>query len=134
MRESGGFTLIELILVTVIIGILAGMVVMNYGGYTTQARIKAAQGDLATYQNAIDLYALNNNDTYPKSLKELMSGKRNYLREYKKDPWGNDYVYVRPGKHRKDSYDIFSRGPDGQAGTPDDITSWAGDTTATAEP
>lgn len=132
MRESNGFTLIELMLVMVIIGILAGMVVMNFSGYGEAARIKAAHGDISTYSSALDLYALQNNDKYPPALKNLVGGKKNYVKEIKKDPWGHDYVYVTPGKHHKDSYDIFSSGPDGQPGTPDDITNWESEK-ATAE-
>ncbi|MBI5094902.1 MAG: type II secretion system protein GspG [Candidatus Hydrogenedentes bacterium] len=132
MRESNGFTLIELMLVMVIIGILAGMVVMNFSGYGESARIKAAHGDILTYSSALDLYALQNNDKYPPALKNLVGGKKNYVKEIKKDPWGSDYVYVTPGKHHKDSYDIFSSGPDRQPGTPDDITNWESEK-ATAE-
>ena len=93
MRNNGGFTLIELILVTVIIGILAGMVVVNYGGRVRDTQIRAAKGDIASYGNAIDLYALDNNDEYPKSLSDLVGGKRNYVREIRKDPWGTPYRF-----------------------------------------
>ncbi|MBI4560126.1 MAG: type II secretion system protein GspG [Candidatus Hydrogenedentes bacterium] len=125
MKDNAGFTLIELILVTIIIGILAGMVVINVAGRAEEARVRRAHGDIATYQNAIDLYALDHNDKYPKSLNELMGGKRDYVRKLTKDPWGNDYVVVVPGKYRKNSYDLYSRGPDGIAGNGDDITSWS---------
>ncbi len=63
MRNNGGFTLIELILVTVIIGILAGMVMVNYGGRAREAQIRAAKGDIANLSTAVDLFALDNNDT-----------------------------------------------------------------------
>lgn len=130
MRESSGFTLIELMLVMVIIGILASMVVVNYAGYGQKARIKAAQGDIATYSNAIDLYELQHNDQYPKSLRDLTSGDKPIVKQYRKDPWGHDYVYVCPGRHHKDSYDLYSSGPDGQPGTADDITNWETDSSS----
>ena len=124
MRESKGFTLIELMLVMVIIGILAGMVVVNYAGYGENARKKAAAGDIATYSHAIDLYALQHNDKYPRSLQELAAGDHPLVKQYRLDPWKKDYVYVCPGRHHTDSYDLYSCGPDGQPGTADDITNW----------
>lgn len=119
MRGNAGFTLVELILVTVIIGILAGMVVLNFAGRTEEARIRAAKGDIATYTTAIDLYALDHNDKFPNTLQDLMSGSRQYLKEMNKDPWGNDYLYrVQGGK-----YTVTSAGPDGAPGNEDDVTS-----------
>ena len=76
MRNTGGFTLIELILVTVIIGILAAMVVTTYGGRVHETQVRAAKGDIASYSNAIDLYALDHNDKYPTALGDLVSGDR----------------------------------------------------------
>ncbi len=118
MSDKGGFTLIELILVTVIIGILAGMVTLTFAGRAEEARKRAAKGDIASYGTAIDLYALDHNDKFPSSLQDLTGGKRKYLKELNKDPWGNDYVYKMQGG----SYTICSAGPDGSAGTEDDVT------------
>ena len=75
MDNKGGFTLIELILVTVIIGILAGMVTLTFAGRAEEARIKAAKGDIASYNTAVDLYALDHNDKLPASLDDLANGK-----------------------------------------------------------
>lgn len=121
--NNKGFTLIELILVTVIIGILAGMVVTVYGGRVRETQIRAAKGDIANYGNAISLYALDNNDEYPKSLEDLVSGKRNYVKEIKNDPWQNPYIYNPPTNPLKADYEIFSAGPDGTPGNDDDVTS-----------
>jgi len=111
-------------LVTVIISILAGMVVLNFRGTATDARIRTAMGDISSYQTALDLYALENNDQYPKELAELATGKKAYIRDLMEDPWGNPYVYVLPGVVHKDSYDILSMGPDGTLGTEDDVAPW----------
>ena len=123
IRDSGGFTLIELILVTVIIAILAGMVTLTFSGSATDAKIKAALGDIKSYESAIELYALKNNDQYPEKLADLVEA--GHIRNLNRDPWGNAYEYVRPGVHHKHSYDLFSRGPDGIQGTDDDVVPWA---------
>ena len=117
-----GFTLIELILVTVIIAILAGMVTLSFRGSTTDAKMKAALGDIKSYESALELYALKHNDQYPASLQDLVAAGN--IRELNRDPWGNPYEYVKPGKHHRDSYDVFSRGPDGRQGTEDDVAPW----------
>jgi len=122
MSERSGFTLIELILVTVIIGILASMVTLSFHGRTEEARITRAKADIRVYQDAVDLYALDHNDKFPKSLDQLVNGDRKYVRKLERDPWKNPYIYKLPGKH--DAYDILSRGPDGIEGNADDITSW----------
>ena len=119
MNNNGGFTLIELILVTVIIGILAGMVTLTFTGRAEEARKRAAKGDIANYTTAIDLYALDHNDKLPGSLDDLVGGKRKYVRELNTDPWRNRYVYQLQGT----DYKIYSAGPDGQGGTADDVTS-----------
>ncbi len=118
MGNQGGFTLIELILVTVIIGILAGMVTVVFTGRAEEARINAAKGDIASYNTAIDLYALDHNDKFPSSLQDLVA-KRKYVKELNKDPWKNEYVYKVQGT----SYTVTSAGPDGAPGTEDDVTS-----------
>lgn len=125
MRAESGFTLLELILVMVIIGILAGMVTFSVAGRGTEARIVRAKADLSVYQRAVEAYALEHNDKYPKALGDLVSGEKQYVIELKNDPWGNAYVFAYPGK--KHPYDIYSRGVDGQSGTEDDISVWESD-------
>lgn len=121
MRANSGFTLIELILVTVIIGILAGMVALNVFGRVHDSKIKAAKGDIATYNSAIDLYALDHNDTLPATLNDLAKSKG--IKDLRNDPWGNPYVYtVTQDNSGSGSYQVFSSGPDGTPNTEDDVT------------
>ncbi len=130
MKPNGGFTLIELILVTVIIGILAGAVALNYSGRVRDTQVRRSKMDIVNYSNAVDTYAVDNNDEYPKALNDLYGGKRNYVREIKPDPWGNAYIYTPPTDTLKADYKIFSAGPDGVPGNDDDITSSSADPSA----
>jgi general secretion pathway protein G len=117
--------LLELILVMVIISILAGTVVVAVSGRGTQAREIRAKSDLRVYQTAIEAYALEHNDQYPKTLSQLATPNKKgiqYVMEIKNDGWGRPYVYNFPGK--KNKYDLYSLGADGQTGTADDISVW----------
>ncbi|NGO39409.1 type II secretion system major pseudopilin GspG [Limisphaera ngatamarikiensis] len=130
-----GFTLVELLLVLVILGTLAAIVLPKFAGRTEQARITAARTQLATFATALDAFEVDNG-YYPKGsdgLKDLIIQPRDapnwkgpYLRatEIPLDPWGNPYIYECPGRHNPSGYDLMSMGPDGRAGTEDDITNW----------
>lgn len=133
-RASSGFTLIELLLVLVILGILAAIVVPKFSGRTEQARQTAAQSQISTFGTALDAFEVDMG-YYPKGKNGLMDlveaprDSQNWKGPYMKgtippDPWGHAYVYESPGKHNPSSYDIMSMGPDGRAGTDDDINNW----------
>ena len=124
MHANGGFTLIELILVTVIVGILAGAVTLSFKDRTQDARYSRALSDIKQLETAVEAFALDNNDQYPSSLDDLIGGKKDYLRDPAKDPWGNRYEYFQPGEQHRKTYDILSMGPDGIAGTDDDVAPW----------
>ena len=133
-----GFTLIEIMVVVVIMGILAALVVPKLMGRTDDARIIAAKQDIATVMQALKLYKLDNQH-YPTTEQGLLAlivkptagPKANgwksggYLDKLPKDPWGNPYQYLSPGF--KGEIDVISLGGDGQLGGTDndaDIGSW----------
>ena len=120
LKAESGFTLIEMMLVVIIIGILASMVVPSFVGRAREARVKAAQGDIANVGVALDLFELDQG-RYPSSLSELLTSERKYIKEagVPRDPWDNEYIYNYSGQ----TYELKSSGPDGIAGTEDDISS-----------
>jgi general secretion pathway protein G len=132
--RRSAFTLIELLLVLVILGILAAIVVPKFAGRTEQARLTAAQTQISSFGTALDAFEVDNG-YYPKGksgLQDLVQAPRDaqnwkgpYLKEVPKDPWNNDYVYEYPGRRNQNSYDLSSAGPDGKAGGDDDITNWS---------
>ncbi len=133
-HARSGFTLVELLLVLVILATLAAIVVPKFAGRTEQARVTAAQTQIANFGVVLDAFEVDNG-YYPKGkdgLVDLVQQPRdtqNWRGPYLKsdiplDPWGNAYVYECPGKHNDQGYDLCSGGPDGRTGTEDDLTNW----------
>jgi general secretion pathway protein G len=126
-----GFTLTELMLVVVIIGILAALVIPKIAGNSERARVTAATADInGGIKSALGQYEIDNG-FYPKSLQDLLvqpSNAKNwhgpYLDKLPVDPWSNPYIYYFPGKHNQTGYDLLSVGPDGKEGTDDDVVNW----------
>ncbi|MDH7503893.1 MAG: type II secretion system major pseudopilin GspG [Verrucomicrobiota bacterium] len=130
-RRSAGFTLVELLLVLVILGTLAALVLPRFAGTSERARKTAALTQISTFKTALNAYEVDNG-SYPKSLQDLVEQPRdaqNWHGPYLDgavplDPWKNAYIYVYPGRHNPNGYDLSSMGPDGREGTEDDITNW----------
>lgn len=139
-RRQSGFTLVEIMVVVVIIGILGMLVVPKLLGRTGEARVTAARTDIATLMQALKLYKLDN-QRYPTTEQGLQAlvqkptagpaangwKEGGYVEKLPKDPWGNNYQYLQPGLHGE--VDVFSLGADGQpggAGEDADVGSWEG--------
>lgn len=126
-RKHAGFTLLEVMVVMVIIGILAALIVPNVMGRLDDAKIVAAKSDIAGLSQGLKLYRLDNG-RYPTSEQGLaalvtkpnteplpQNWKTNgYLDKLPKDPWGHDYKYLQPGVHGE--IDVFTQGADGAPG------------------
>ena len=122
---SKGFTLIELMVVMVIIGLLAATVVPKFFGQVDKAMQQDAQAQIELLGQALDLYRLERHK-YPTSDEGLDAIKSYLKKSIPKDPWGNDFIYESPGKEGR-GYDLISYGADnaeGGEGTDLDIVSW----------
>lgn len=139
MTRARGFTLIEIMVVVIIIGLLAAVIVPSVVGKVGEARVAKAHQDIQALSTALTMFRLDN-FKYPTSdqgLKALVQQpadptirnwrKGGYIQDGSlKDPWGNDYQYVYPGTHGHE-YDLYSYGADGQEGGEDedaDIGNW----------
>lgn len=138
--NANGFTLIELMVVIVILGILAGLIIPRIMGRPEEARRMKARIQMESVETALRLYKLDNG-VYPSTEQGLQAlveapsvgelprawRKGGYLEkgQLPKDPWGNEFVYLCPGLHG--DFDLMSYGADGQPGGEDqnqDVNSW----------
>lgn len=130
-----GFSLIEVMVVLLIIGIMASMIAPQILGSQAEAQLKKAAVDVQSLESAMTRYKLSNN-TFPTSEQGLDAlvneptvdplprnyPQGGYITRLPEDPWGNAYQLVSPGE--LGIVDVFSNGPDGEAGTDDDIGNW----------
>jgi general secretion pathway protein G len=135
IKKSQGFSLLELMVVIVIIGILASMIVPNIMGSQERANVQKAVSDINALEGSLSLYKMDNYDypTTEQGLEALVEQtdiepeprrfpEGGYIKRLPQDPWGNDYVLLNPGEQGR--FDVFSAGPDREAGTEDDIGNW----------
>jgi general secretion pathway protein G len=131
-REA--FTLIELLLVLVILGVLAAVVVPKFTGKTEQARIGGAKASVSNLSTSLNNFEVDCGrfPTTEEGLNALLAAPASatgwhgpYIEATAlKDPWEQPFNYVCPGTHNPNSFDLFSSGPDKQSGTQDDIGNW----------
>lgn len=135
IKQQSGFTMLEMMVVIVILGILATLVVPQIFGQREQADMQKAISDITALENAMEMYRVQNGiyPTTEQGLEALVSEPQTdprprnyqtdgYIRRLPSDPWGNEYRLLSPGQNGR--FDIFSMGPDGQPGTEDDIGNW----------
>jgi general secretion pathway protein G len=136
-RARSAFTLIEIMVVVIILGVLAATILPKFMGTTHEAKVSAAKGHVAELESALErLYV--HMDRYPtteeglKLLVEPPAGNDKnwrgpYIKQLRNDPWGNPYQYRSPGVHHTTGFDLWSRGADsvdGGEGNGADIANW----------
>lgn len=134
-RNQGAFTLLEIMLVVMIIGLLLGTAIYKLRGNVETARIVAVDSSLQSIRTQLKLYESMNGfaPSTDQGLKALVvqppgdpqpTRWTQLLDSVPKDPWGKEFVYLNPGRKNATSYDLYSSGPDRTPDTPDDV--WGG--------
>ena len=135
MKKQSGFSLLEVMVVLVIIGMILSIVAPNIMGQQEEAALDKASLDIQQLEDAMNMYKLKNKKypTTEQGLEALVTKTTidpvprrfpdgGFISKLPEDPWGNPYQMVSPGEMGK--IDIFSMGPDGEVGTGDDIGNW----------
>ncbi len=134
-KNQLGFSLMELMVVIVIIGLIGGIVVTNVMGNLDKANLQKSVQDINGLETSLSMYKMDNYK-YPSTeqgLEALVEAtdieplprrfpNGGYIKRLPNDPWGNEYQLLNPGDNG--DIDIFSMGPDGESGTDDDIGNW----------
>ena len=137
LSRRSAFTLLEIMLVVAIIALLLGAGFTYLGdafGFATEVRVK---GDIQRIGGQLKNYSMFNGfyPTPEQGLKALVTAPQSeprptrwkqFMEEIPKDPWGSEYVYVQPGMHNPNSFDLYTIGKDRKPGTDDDVGNWTG--------
>jgi len=136
-RRQGAFTLIEIMVVVIILGILAATIIPQFIGTTYDAKVSSAKGHIAELESALERFNVHM-DRYPTTQEGLnalveppVGGDKNwrgpYITQLRPDPWGTPYQYRAPGAHHPTRFDLWSRGADKSDGGEDqavDLGNW----------
>jgi general secretion pathway protein G len=134
-NKQRGFTLLEVMVVVVVIGLLGSVVVQNLMGNMDKAKLQKAVQDINGLETSLTMYKMDNYQ-FPNTEQGLEAlveetdieplprrfPDGGYVKRIPSDPWGNEYQLLNPGEHG--DIDVFSMGPDGEEGTEDDIGNW----------
>ena len=130
------FTLLEVLMVIVILGVLAALIVPQFTGTRERAMVDTAKIQVSSLDNDLERFKMHCGrfPTSDEGLAALLQKPDDeeiadkwagpYVKKAPKDPWGHDLIYECPGRYNEDSYDLSSAGPNGQEGDDDDITNW----------
>lgn len=118
-----GFTLLEMMLVVLIIGLLMAVAVINFAGQGETARIKTTQATMSQLKTAINLY-FTNNGFYPPSLQALRETNPPLIERVGKDGWKEEFMYSPQSNDVQHPFILYSKGKDRKAGSEDDLSIW----------
>ena len=138
LHSRAGFTLLEILLVVIIIGMLVGVAVVKLAGSSAKAKDVSTRSQIDAFKTALGVYELDNGlfpsteqglqalIAQPKTPPQPLNWKGPYLDPpvLRKDPWGHDYIYKYPGQKIPNGYDLYSPGLNGVEGDDDDIGNW----------
>lgn len=122
-----GFTLLEMMIVVVIIGLLATVTIVAVAGRSDDARRSATIAKMSQIKTALDTYYMQHSGRYPPTLETLTQGASPYLDRVPLDGWKREFVYMPTAREQGRPYSLYSMGKDGVPGTEEDISVWTMD-------
>ncbi|OGQ16780.1 MAG: type II secretion system protein GspG [Deltaproteobacteria bacterium RBG_16_71_12] len=127
-KQPHGFSLLEIMVVLVLIGMVVSLITVNVMGRLEQGKLDTTRSQAYELAKSVDIYKLQTGN-YPSTgqgLQVLVTPPKGkpIIDQLPKDPWNNDYTLIVPGQKNPTKFDIRSKGPDAQEGTEDDVGNW----------